>query len=533
MTTVATALIDGLVRLGVERIFTLSGNQILSLYDACIDAGIKLTDTRHEAAAGHMAEAWARLRGVPGVCLVSAGPGHTNAVTAMANAAFSETPVLWLSGASDARHAGAGGFQEIDQVGLAAPICKDSRALQPGESPAELLAWAWRTMLSGTPGPVHLSLPADLLGGATEALPLDPRAAQPAAWTIDSMLLDDVARSLATAQRPVVLASPSVGRSVASATLNDLWRRAGIPTFVLESPRGLTDPALRGRGAVTSRADVVLLLAPVDYAVAFAGPRAVAPTSHLIHVAPNVKQGGRARPTTHERAADGAALLDALAARDCGLAEQRTDWLSELASARTVAEARYAEAAKSNATPIHPFRLVQAVREALPAGSLVSIDGGEFAQWARWGMAGSESTMLVNGKFGMLGPAVPFAIAARQARLNAVSVAFVGDGTAGYHLLEIDTAVRHGTPILVVVGNDAGWAAERHRQLALYGPDRLVAADLLPTRYDQVVTALGGHGEFVTAPEAIGPAIERALASGKPACLNVMIDSVPSPADPV
>jgi acetolactate synthase-1/2/3 large subunit len=188
---------------------------------------------------------------------------------------------------------------------------------------------------------------------------------------------------------------------------------------------------------------------------------------------------------------------------------------------------------ESDEGPIHPLRLAAEARAALPPEAIVSQDGGEFGQWARWAFGGNAGQTLVNGTFGMIGPAIPFAIGAALARPGAPSVALLGDGTFGYHALEFDTAARHGLPIVAVVGNDAGWAAERHRQVALYGPDRIVASDLLPTRYDQVVTALGGHGEFVRATAELRPALRRALASGRPACVNVLIQSLPSPAEPV
>ena len=173
--------------------------------------------------------------------------------------------------------------------------------------------------------------------------------------------------------------------------------------------------------------------------------------------------------------------------------------------------------------------MAAAVRDALQPGDCVALDGGEFGQWARWALGGGPYETVGNGKLGGIGAGIPFASAAAMARSDLRSVAFIGDGTFGFHGMEFDTAVRHDVPFVAIVGNDAGWAAERHRQRELYGPDRLVAADLLPTRYDRVVEALGGHGEHVERPEELPPALERAFASGHPACINMAIASIPSP----
>jgi acetolactate synthase-1/2/3 large subunit len=207
------------------------------------------------------------------------------------------------------------------------------------------------------------------------------------------------------------------------------------------------------------------------------------------------------------------------------------DWRTQLDEAHRRNLAQLAPAATRDDTPIHPLRLAAIVRDALDDGASVSLDGGEVGQWARWAIGTGRFTTIGNGKLGGIGCGIPFAIAAKVARPAHRSVAFVGDGTFGFHGLELDTAVRFNLPIVVIVGNDAGWAAERHRQRDLYGPDRVVATELLPTRYDLVAAALGCYGEHVTRAEELRPALERAFASGKPACINVEIASIPSPSN--
>jgi acetolactate synthase-1/2/3 large subunit len=204
-------------------------------------------------------------------------------------------------------------------------------------------------------------------------------------------------------------------------------------------------------------------------------------------------------------------------------------WRAEIEAAHRENVSRMAPRETSDDAPIHPLRAATAVRELLQPGDCVSLDGGEFGQWARWAIGTGSYERIGNGKLGGIGGGIPFAIGAKLAKPEARSVAFVGDGTFGFHGLELDTAVRFGVPLVVVVGNDAGWAAERHRQREVYGPDRVIAADLLPTRYDRVCEALGGHGEHVERPDELRPALERAFASGKPAVVNVTIASIASP----
>ena len=194
------------------------------------------------------------------------------------------------------------------------------------------------------------------------------------------------------------------------------------------------------------------------------------------------------------------------------------------------AQLRRTEALETvNVAPVHPMRVTAAVREFLRPGDCIALDGGDFVRWARWAFGGGPYEFLTNGKLGALGPGIPLAMVAALARPEARSVAFVGDGTFGFHALEFDTAVRHHLPFVTVVGNDAGWGTERHRQREVYGPDRLVAADLLPTRYDRVAADLGAHGEFVERPEQLAPALHRAFASGRPACINIDLASIRAP----
>jgi acetolactate synthase-1/2/3 large subunit len=333
---------------------------------------------------------------------------------------------------------------------------------------------------------------------------------------------------MAEAVRPLVLGSPSAWRGEAGAQLRALLETINAPGFAIESPRGLTDPALHGVGARFPQADVVLLVGPQDFAAGFASERALG-AARIIQVMPTAAQLGTNRPVAVGLAGDAATVLGQL----FGAARTRrwaaSGWRAELEAAQEEGSRRFADAERADTMPIHPLRLAAAVRDALSDGDSVAVDGGEFGQWARWALGADRFATALNGKLGGIGPSIPFAIAAKAARPDRRCVAFLGDGTFGFHGLELDTAVRFNLPVVAVVGNDAGWAAERHRQRRVYGPDRLVAADLLPTRYDRVAEALGCHAEHVERPEQLRPALDRAFASGKPACVNVAIASVQSP----
>ena len=534
MTTVngAQLLVRALRDAGVTRLFSLSGNQILPVYDACLDEEIDVTDTRHESAAAHMADAWAKVRGEPGVCLVTAGPGHTNTVTGIANAMASETPILWLSGASEQATVGLGGFQELDQAGVAQPVCKAAWTVErAGDMPA-FVARAWRTMLEGRPGPVYLGLPSDVLSETLDDAKthLQPWTFRPALRFAEPSLIQAAISLLQGARSPLVLVSPSVARGEAGACLRQFVERTGIPWLALESSRGLADPAFNGAGAAVARADVVLLVAPQDYIVRFGREEVFADNARVIHVAPRSADVGRNASVALGLAGDSAAVMTQLADAAMGIRWNHQLWAKDVEALRLSNRQKLEPFAQSDETPIHPLRLATELRSVLPPRSQIAQDGGEFSQWMRWGLAGAPFTPLLHGKFGSIGSSIPLAIGAKIANPDVPTFAILGDGTFGFHGMEFDTAVRHAIPFVAIVGNDAAWAAERHRQVRIYGQDRVIASDLLPTRYDRVVEALGGYGEHVERAEEIRPAIERALASGKPACVNVMIASVPSPA---
>ncbi len=536
----ADALASALRAAGVARLFTLSGNHVMPVFDATIDAGISLLHTRHEAAAVHMADAWARLTGEPGIALVTGGPGHANAVSALYTAQMAEAPVVLLSGHAPNGQRGMGAFQEMRQAEMAAPVTKASWTCASAAEVANDLARAIAIARSGRPGPVHLSLPTDVLeeSAGVACLP-DARAFEAPARLLSKADAHSTLARLWQAKRPLVLAGPACMTKRGREQLRRLEAAIAVPVIGMESPRGVNDPSLGAFAQMLAQADCVLLLGKrCDFTLKFGQLPVFAADSVVLQVDAEQAEIERTRRAVGARlsdahVADAFAAIEALAAcaveqRDAA-SPSRAAWLLEVHSAIAWRPAEWDGMASNERDRLHPVqacRPLQPLLDAHPDSVLVS-DGGEIGQWAQACL--SAPNRVINGVAGSIGAGLPFALAARAAKPDAPVVAVMGDGTFGFHVAEIDTAVRHALPFVAVVGNDARWNAEYQIQLKDYGADRLVGCELRPTRYDQVCAAFGGHGEQVTEAAQLGPAAARAQASGLPACLNVMIEGVAAP----
>jgi acetolactate synthase-1/2/3 large subunit len=520
--TGATRLVDALVAAGVRRIFSLSGNQILSVYDATIGRDVAIVHTRHEAAAVHMADAWGRLTGEPGVALVTAGPGHLNALSALYGARMAESPLLLLSGASPRAQRGRGAFQEVDQVAVARPLAKAAWSIDDPAAVGHDVARALALATSGRPGPVHLSLPGDVLEAA--APDVGPAAPAPsAAAAVGEREALAVVALLAEAKRPLILTGPALGRGAARTAVRGLVEATGAPALPIESPRGLDDPWLRGATTLLGEADLVLLLGkPLDFSLRFG--QAFARDCRVIALDADAVPGARA---TLAVVADPVSSARRLAAVAATRTWTRTGWSEQVESARRARPDAWQATWRASGAPIHPLRVCAALAAPVEAGAVLVADGGEFGQWVQAGLELRER--LINGPSGSIGSALPMAVAAKLACPDRPVLAAMGDGTFGFHAFELDTALRCGAPIVAVVGNDARWNAEHTLQLRHYGAARAVGCELLATRYDRVAEALGGHGELVERAEDLEPALARALAAGRPACVNVLIESAPAP----
>jgi acetolactate synthase I/II/III large subunit len=528
-----------LERLGCRHVFTLSGNHIMSIFDAAIETNLDLVHVRHEAAAVHMADAWGRLTGTAGIALVTGGPGHANAVGALFTALGAESPMVLLSGHAATWELGRGGFQEMRQADMAAPVTKASWISTAAAMLGRDIGEAIRIATAGRPGPVHLSLPSDLLDArvASEAV-MWPNARNVAA-TGPALAAADagtVLAAIADAARPMIVAGPLWSNLRGRALLARLEAATNTPCVILELARGMADAALGAFPDLARRADLVVLLGKaLDFTVQWAAGPAFDPDVRVIAIDPEAALVERAAREKGARLllgciADVLAAAETLIARAAAGKMRSSDWCRE---ARAVLDGRpdaWAKVVSQTHRRLHPaevFRTLRPYVERDPDTVLIC-DGGEFAQWGQSMLP--VHRRLVNGVAGSIGCSLPFALAARLVEPRAPVFAVLGDGTFGFHLSEFETAVRRGLPFVCVLGNDARWNAESQIQLRDYGRNRQHGCELLPARYDQVVAALGGHGELVEQAADLPGAIERAVASGKPACVNVMIESIAAPA---
>jgi acetolactate synthase-1/2/3 large subunit len=519
--TGAHLVVEALAAAGVRHVFSLSGNQILSLYDATIGSPLSILHTRHEAAAVHMADAWGRLTEEPGVALVTAGPGHCNAISALYGARMAESPLVLLSGHAPTAQLGRGAFQEMDQAAVAAPVCKASWMAKDAARLGEDVTAALELARSGRPGPVHVSLPGDLLEAKAGA---DARARAPRAETPGAAPAAHVEQALAllaAARRPLILLGPAMARGPRRAAVARLAEVTGVPVLPMESPRGVNDPWLHQAAPRIGEADLLLLLGrKPDFVVRFAEPPAVAAGGRVLQVDADAAalRAGSALGIV----ADPAVVAEQLATAARGRAWAHHAWGEEVMRARETVPPGWAAARRSAQTPIHPLRVCAALQPLLDRGAILVADGGEFGQWVQAGL--EAPARLINGPAGSIGSAIPMALAARLRHPDRPVIAAVGDGTFGFHAFELDTAVRYRLPVVTVIGNDARWNAEYQLQVQHYGAARAVGCELAPSRYDRIAVALGGHGEHVERPEELEPALDRALRAGLPAVVNIAIE---------
>jgi len=527
-----------LERLGCKHVFTLSGNHIMSLFDAALETELDLVHVRHEATAVHMADAWGRLTGEAGVALVTGGPGHANAVGALFTALGAESPMVLLSGHAATWELGRGGFQEIRQADMAAPVAKASWTAKSAATLGQDVGEAMRIATSGRPGPVHVSLPSDLLDERVESNAIvwpDGRDGSASAPALTIAVADAVLAAIAAAARPIIFAGPQFSGTSGRALLARLEAATKTPAVVIESPRGIADATLGALGDVVRGADLIVLLGKaLDFTTRWASGRGFDPEVRLISLDPEPALVDRAARQMRERLLIGS-TVDVRTAAETLIARvahgpQRDDrWLVEARAAFDDRPATWASIASSMPGRLHPAEVFRALRPYVERDedTMLICDGGEFAQWGQSMLP--VRRRLINGVAGAIGSSLAFAMAAKLMSPAAPVVAVLGDGTIGFHIAEFETAVRRNLPFVAVLGNDARWNAESQIQLRDYGEDRMHGCDLLPARYDQVAAAFGGHGELVERAADLPGAIERALASGKPACINVMIEGQAAP----
>jgi acetolactate synthase I/II/III large subunit len=526
-------------RAGHSTIFTLSGNHIMSLFDAAIDTSLDLVHTRHEAAAVHAADAWGRMTGKPGFAMVTGGPGHANATAALMTAQGQESPLVLLSGHTETNQLGRGGFQELRQADMASHVTKASWMATSAASLGLDVAKAIRIATSGRPGPVHLSLPSDLLDAHVadnEAVWPDAGDFVSAPVALSDAAADTVLNIIASATRPLIIAGPALANPAGRGLLARLEAATGVPACIMESPRGFSDATLGSFNELIRRVDLIVLLGKAfDFTLKFGEPPWIDPACRFISIDPEGTLVDRVARATRARFAFGCVADthpggETLIRRAGETTIGKAAWLHEARAAFNDRPASWATLSSKSPGKLHAievFRALKPVIERAPDTVLIC-DGGEFAQWGQ-SVLPVPPRRMINGVGGSIGSSLPMAIAARVAEPREPVIAVLGDGTFGFHMAEFETAARRGLPFVAIVGTDARWNAEYNLQVRDYGRDRATGCELSAPRYDLVAVALGGHGELVEHADAMTDAIERALASGKPACINVMIESIPSP----
>lgn len=540
-------LIRVLKQQGIREIFTLHGGHLDAIFQAALDHNIRLIDTRHEQAAGHAADGWARTTGRPGVAIVTAGPGVTDVVTGVANAYLDCIPTLIIGGAAPLVDAETLPLQGgMDQVAIMQPITKWAHRITHSQRIPELVAQALRIATTGRPGPVFLEIPADVLFRRTDEsdvifpqrIKLDARPAPPAA------AVDRAIEWLLAAERPAIMVGGGAWFSGVGAELVKFAEHTGIPVFANTKSRGMVpdDHPLGGRGFSTlgalaqmggDRPDVLLILgARLGLFTAGRSGMIIPHTARVIQVDIEGQEIGRNRDIDLGIMADVHETVHALhaAARQKKWPD-RSAWQEAVRQVRGFADALFAEALANNEPPIHPYRLARTLATTVEHDAIVVADGGETSSWMD--MAAEirrGGHWLSHGYLGCLGVGMPFAIAAKVAHPNRQVVCIIGDGSVGLNFAEFDTMVRHRLNIVTVVNNDQQWGMSAHGQELMYGKDRRVVTALGPTRYDLAAAGFGCHAEYVEDPNELVPALQRALASDRPACVNVMTDpSVISP----
>ena len=515
---------------GIDTVFTLSGGHLFSIYDGCRDEGIRLIDTRHEQTATFAAEGWSKVTRRPGVAALTAGPGVTNGMSAMAAAQQNQSPLVVLGGRAPALRWGMGSLQEIDHVPFVAPLARFAATAQSADDAGRLVDDALRAAVGAPSGVGFVDFPMDHAFSMSEdpeilgrpgALTVAPQPAIP-----DDLALDRAASLLSAAQRPVIMAGTNVWWGHAEAALLRLAEERHIPVLMNGMARG-TVPAdhpmafSRARGKALGAADVALVVGvPMDFRLGFG--KVFGPQTQLVVADRAEPDREHPRPVAAGLYGDLTSILSAL--DGAGGTDDHQDWIDELRTAESEARGLEKSERGDDRIPLHPMRVYAELAPLLDRDAIVVIDAGDFGSYAgRVIDSYLPGCWLDSGPFGCLGSGPGYALAAKLARPDRQVVLLQGDGAFGFSGMEWDTLVRHNVPVVSVIGNNGIWALEKHPMEALYGYS--VVAELRPgTRYDEVVRALGGHGELVGAPAELRPALERAFASGLPAVVNVLTD---------
>ncbi len=520
---------------GVGHIFTLSGGHIQNIYEGCLNNGIEIIDTRHEQSAGHAADGYSRITFKPGVAVVTAGPGVTDVVTAVANAYQASSPMVVIGGRSPLRQYDMGSLQDIELLDVMKPITKWAQTVYETRRIPYYMAMAFREAMTGRYGPVFLQIPSDVLFGRVDEDQIEwPRNYRPKGEIMgDPALIKQAAEAIAKAERPMVMAGSGVFWHRAQKELGEFAQAADVPVYTNAMGRGSLRQdhpnffSLSRKPAFAQSDCIVILGTPIDFRLKYGRSPAWNPEAKVIQIDIDPRDIGRNRDFTIGIEANIRQALLQLTA-EIGKA-QHSDWMQTLRGLENQADQQREIYMNSDAMPIHPLRLCKEIAQFVDDDTIVIGDGGDIvAQAASVLPINNPGQWMDPGPFGTLGVGTGFCMAAAVAAPNKKVLMVNGDGTFGLNGFDFDTFVRFNMPIVAVVGNDRVWHQIYIEQKRMYGEDRTPATKLGDNaRYDLVVEGLGGHGEFVEHPEQIHAAIQRAFDSGKPACVNVLMDPDP------
>jgi acetolactate synthase-1/2/3 large subunit len=518
---------------GVETLFTLSGAHVFPMYDGAVKAEppMRILDVRHEQTAAFAAEATGKLTRVPGLAVLTAGPGVTNGVSAVAQAQFAGSPMVVVGGRAPQNRWGSGSLQEIDQPPILASITKSARTIATAGEVAGGFDEAFRIAGSSHRGPVFVDVPMDQFFDQASAVV--PDGSRESGAEPDGEAVERMGQLLGDAERPVLILGTDVWADGAEVAALGLVEALGIPTITNGMGRGVVPgghPLLvtNARGKALNDADLVVVVGtPLDFRLGYGvfGGKDDTTPARVVHVADSAGQVAQHASLAGSVSGDLSSVFRGLGAALDGTDLSRWKaWVEDLQAAARQAAARDAELLTAEADPIHPARIYGELLPRLADDAVVIGDGGDFVSFAgKYVEPKRPGGWLDPGPYGCLGAGLGAAIAARLARPSSQVVLLLGDGAAGFSLMDVDTLVRHGLPVVMVMGNNSAWGLEKGPMQMIYGYD--VAADLgRQTRYDEVVKALGGAGEAVTDPRQIGPALDRAFAANAPYLVNVITD---------
>src|SRR3954451_15510331 len=519
---------------GVDTMFTLSGAHVFPMYDGAVHAEppMRLLDVRHEQTAVFAAEALGKLTRVPGLAVLTAGPGVTNGVSPITQAYFSGSPVVVVGGPAPDNRWGSGSLQELDHIPLVSSVTKSARTFLAATEIGVEMDRAFTSARTSHRGPAFLDVPMDVFFETTSAA--RPAYSPAAPVEPDPDVVSEVGALLADAERPVLIIGSDVWADGAEQAARRLVEECGIPAVTNGMGRGVLPgghPLLvtKARGLALGRSDLVIVVGtPLDFRLGYGifGGKDGATPAKVVHLADSTDQVSAHAELAGSASGDLTRVLDGVLE---SLQQQlrRPDWsqwAEELRTAVAAAADRDAQLLGAEADPVHPARIYGELLPRLADDAVVIGDGGDFVSFAgKYVEPRRPGGWLDPGPYGCLGAGLGASIAARLARPSSQVVLLLGDGAAGFSLMDVDTLVRHNLPVVMVCGNNSAWALEKGPMQMLYGYD--VIADLAPgTRYDKIVEALGGGGELVTDPAEIGPALDRAFASGVPYLVNVLTD---------